>query len=628
MPPARDEAGMPPAAQLEHSRRFLEIACELKLLSPDQARELALEVESGSVPASQLTLQRGLLTATQIDIVATLCAPRDAVPGYEALGLIGHGGMGVVYRARQLALSRLVALKTVQIGQLTEPAAVKRFEQEATLAARLAHPHIVTVFDFGRHAGRVFYAMELIEGEDADRLVRRAGPLEEALAWSIVRQAAAGLAHAQELAIVHRDIKPANLLLVQPPAGFPLPPGVPLVKIADFGLARLTQDEQQRTRLTADASAVGSLLYMAPEQLEAEATDARADIYALGATAYHLLAGQPPLATKTPPQIMAAKLTGKIPDPRDLMPQLSADSAELVLMLMALDPGRRPASYADVIARIDRLPAKCAASSAGGWLPPARPLQAAVHSAQTGTAPALAAPTVALTSAAPRRSRRTAIVVAVGAIVALLLAIGLAWIFIRPPAIERDLVPTGRGQYLFDGQQIDQWLPLSGGWFPQADEEGGLVLEGTGNVRRQIALSGAVGRPELLTHYRLILFVYLREAEAVEVQFDLANTERDAPRQLVRITPEGSRLGRRDGENAAPRFTSELVPLAVAAERPHVVQIERHSTGWWVFVDEQPIGAVRGTSAAPAAEFRVRAHGGAIWISDVTVEELARPPTQ
>jgi hypothetical protein len=367
---------------------------------------------------------------------------------------------------------------------------------------------------------------------------------------------------------------------------------------------------------------------MAPEQLEAEATDARADIYALGATAYHLLAGQPPLAGKTPPQIMAAKLTGKIPDPRGLAPQLSAESAELVLALMALDPGRRPAGYGEVIARIDALPTKCAAASAGGWLAPARSLHAAVHSAQTSTAPAVAAPTVPLLpNAAPRRSRRKAMFIAAGAIFALLVLVALAALALRPPAIERDLVPTGRGQYLFDGQQIDQWLPLSGGWFPQTDEEGGLVLEGTGNVRRQIAISGAGGRPELLTHYRLILFVYLRESSAVEIQFDLANHQRNPARQLVRITPEGSRLGRRAGENVEPRYAGELVPHAVSSERPHVVQIERHSQGWWVLVDDQPIGAVRGTIAAPASEFRVHVEGKAAWISDVTVEELGAAAT-
>jgi hypothetical protein len=615
-----------PAAQLEHSRRFLEVACELKMLAADQAREIAQEAETRSVLASQLTLQRGLLSAAQIDIVETLCAPRAVVPGYEALGLIGYGGMGVVYRARQLALARSVALKTVLLSELSDPSALKRFEQEATLAARLAHPHIVTVYDFGRHAGRLFYAMELVEGEDAERLVRRAGALDEQLSWSIVRQAAAGLAHAQELEIVHRDIKPANLLLVQPPAGFPLPAGVPLVKIADFGLARLAQDEQQRTRLTADASAVGSLHYMAPEQLEAQQVDARADIYALGATAYHLLAGRPPLAERTPPQIMSAKLAGKIPDPRGIRPEISAESAELVFALMALAPDKRP-GYSEVLARIDRLPRRSAGSGGARWVPPAGAVPTAMHAAQTATAPAQVAPTVALPGA--RRSSRRRIAVALGSLASLLLlAVGVAWLVTRPPAIERDLVPTGRAAYLFNGQQIDQWLPLSGGWFPRADEEGGLVLEGTGNVRRQIALSGASGRPELLTHYRLILFVYLREASAIEVQFDLANHQRNPPRQLVRITPEGSRLGRRAGENVEPRYTGELVPLTVSSERPHVVQIERHSTGWWVLVDEQPIGAVRGTSAAPAAEFRVRVEGGSAWISDVTVEELAGPPTQ
>src|SRR5262249_28528733 len=148
----------------------------------------------------------------------------------------------------------------------------------------------------GRHEGRLYFAMELVEGEDVEQRVEQRGPLDEATAWGLARQAASGLAHAAGFGIVHRDVKPANLLLVEPPAGFPLPHGLPLVKIADFGLAFLAEEAETRTRLTATNATVGSPHYMPPEQLEGASVDVRADIYALGATVYHMLAGQPPFA--------------------------------------------------------------------------------------------------------------------------------------------------------------------------------------------------------------------------------------------------------------------------------------------------------------------------------------------
>jgi hypothetical protein len=317
--------------------------------------------------------------------------------------------------------------------------------------------------------------------------------------------------------------------------------------------------------------------------------------------------------------MMAAQLTGKIPDLRREQPSVAAESADLVRAMMALEPGDRPASYSEIIERIDRLPRLEPSSAPGSWVPPAETLRAAPHAAETAAMPLAA--TVAMPSARRSSGRRVAIVSGL-AIATVLVVIGLPWLAFRQPPIERDLVPTGRGQYLFDGQQIDQWLPLSGGWFPRTDEEGGLVLEGAGDVRRAIAIRGPDGVPVPLDFYRLTLFVYLRESSAVEVQFDLASRDRDATRQVVRVTAEGSSLGRRAGERAALQTTSPLVSLPVAADRPHVVQIERHSAGWWILVDEQLVGAVRGTTAQPADEFRIRVDGSAAWISDVVVEEL------
>ena len=171
--------------------------------------------------------------------------------------------------------------------------------KKAQALARLTHPHIVAAYDFGRHEGRLYFAMELVIGEDADKLIRRKGALDEWAVWGMVRQAAAGLAHAAHHGIVHRDIKPANLLLVDPPMGFPLPAGLPMVKIADFGLAQLAASTDERTRLTSVGDAVGSPNYMSPEQMLGGPVDLRTDIFSLGASAFHMLTGKPPQAGKT-----------------------------------------------------------------------------------------------------------------------------------------------------------------------------------------------------------------------------------------------------------------------------------------------------------------------------------------
>ncbi len=180
---------------------------------------------------------------------------------------------------RQKSLDRIVAIKTILVSQMHDQTSLARFEQEALAVARLRHPNIVAAFDFGRHQGRLYFVMELIEGVDVEKTIEQEGPLAEGVAWKLVRQAAAGLSHAAAAGIIHRDIKPANLLLVEPPSGFELPGGLKMVKITDFGLAFLSRDVDVKTRLTQQNTAIGSPHYLAPEQLEGESFDHRVDIY-------------------------------------------------------------------------------------------------------------------------------------------------------------------------------------------------------------------------------------------------------------------------------------------------------------------------------------------------------------
>ncbi|HEX6884409.1 MAG TPA: serine/threonine-protein kinase [Planctomycetota bacterium] len=212
-------------------------------------------------------------------------------PALEILEVLGQGGMGVVYRARQKELGRAVALKLLWTHAGPGVAVEERFLREARALARLAHPHIVGVHDFGRAGAHLYLVLELVEGESLRQLLAR-GRVEPAQALAIVAQTCAALQYAHDQGVVHRDVKPENILLDR--AG--------QVKIADFGLARVLAGEAPPARLTRATQAMGTPQYMAPEQIERPlAVDHRADIFSLGVVFYELLTGELPLGRFAPP---------------------------------------------------------------------------------------------------------------------------------------------------------------------------------------------------------------------------------------------------------------------------------------------------------------------------------------
>ena len=172
-------------------RDFLSIATTHSLLGTELAEQLQQEASRSDETVESLVTRQNLLTAVEMDIVQTLSRPTDVVPGYELLSVIGHGGMGVVYRAKQKTLDRTVAIKTILVGQMSDPQMATRFEQEARAVARLQHPNIIAAIDFGQHEGRLFFVMELVEGEDLETLIGRqqkselGGSASETLAWGL-----------------------------------------------------------------------------------------------------------------------------------------------------------------------------------------------------------------------------------------------------------------------------------------------------------------------------------------------------------------------------------------------------------------------------------------------------------
>jgi RNA polymerase sigma factor (sigma-70 family) len=232
--------------------------------------------------------------------------PWPELPGYEIFSVLGQGGMGVVYKARQTKLNRVLALKTIRGRGASPPddqRLVQRFRREARILASLSHPNIVQVFEFAQVGQDYVLATEYVEGIDLQRLVQQTGPLPVAQACELARQMAEGLAYVHKRGLIHRDIKPSNVMLAGPPetaGGTAGMAGTPpfCVKILDFGVARLhplAGPGSAPTALTSAGEFLGTPAYAAPEQMtDARAVDARADLYSLGCTLYYLLTARPP----------------------------------------------------------------------------------------------------------------------------------------------------------------------------------------------------------------------------------------------------------------------------------------------------------------------------------------------
>lgn len=620
-------------------REFLTVAEELSVLSAPTVAVLRADSSAQGVPPIQLALQRALVTPTQIDIIETLCRPLEIVPGYEVLGVIGQGGMGIVFRARQISLNRDVAIKLVPLHQLAGDVAVKRFEVEAQVLAKLSHPNIVAAYDFGKHEGRLYFVMELVDGTDADHHIRRHGAFDETTAWQIVRQAAAGLAAAQQAGVVHRDVKPANILLVKPPAGYPLPPGVPLAKLGDFGLAWLTTASDERTRLTSTNVTLGSPHYMAPEQLTGDTVDWRADIYSLGATAFHLLSGLPPMSGLEITRLMALKLQGKSESLRTARPDITPTSAELVDELMAAAPQQRPQDYGVLIDRIDELIGQQGLSASRRMLmstqlsaqkkPASLPMPDPHATTRPSVRDVRQGETLVIHTAPPNLNRARLLAIAVIMLVCLVAAAAAFLKFNGPGA--PDLVPTENVISLpYQGASFNDWKRLTGSrWSIAANDEQENVLQGDGVLIRRF--------PELATpangnleHFRLELFVELHEAQAAEVHVDFPvqrAAKADDRRVVLRVTPQGSQVGLKRGDHQGWSPRSGLVPLRKTRYNQHAVRIERHSAGWYAFVDNDPVGFDFSRAGDVGHEFRLVAADGEAWFSDFVITELQSKST-
>jgi urea transport system substrate-binding protein len=292
-----------------------------------------------------------------LSVRPTVAAAWPAIPGYEIVDELGRGGMGVVYQARQRSLQRLVAVKVIDQHLAGKREVLERFEREMRVAARLAHPNLVAVHDAGQAEGVPFFIMEFVAGASLSQVVRQRGPLPVADACEVTRQAALGLQHIHEHGLVHRDVKPSNLLLT--PAG--------QVKVVDLGLALLQSESGLGEVLTTPKQSIGTLDYMAPEQWnDSHQVDFRADIYSLGCTLYHVLAGRPPFTESRYGSLlkkMWAHGNESAPPIRESRPDVPVELAAVLERMLRKDPAQRYARPAEVAAALEpfaagtRLPA-------------------------------------------------------------------------------------------------------------------------------------------------------------------------------------------------------------------------------------------------------------------------------
>ncbi len=274
--------------------------------------------------------------------VNTMAAEGSQFGDYELLEEIARGGMGVVFRARQVSLDRQVALKMILSGQLAAEQDVARFYAEAESAAQLEHPGIVPVFEVGQHDGQHFYAMGFVEGTSLmDRIAQ--GPLACTEAAEIIRQVASAVEYAHQRGVIHRDLKPANVLLDK--QGH--------VRVTDFGLAKRVDRDSQ---MTASGQVLGTPSYMPPEQAggQLEKIGPASDVYALGAVLYAMLTGRPPFQASTPVETLMQVLERDPVPPRQLDPDVDRDLDTICTKCLQKESHQRYATAQEVVAEIER----------------------------------------------------------------------------------------------------------------------------------------------------------------------------------------------------------------------------------------------------------------------------------
>jgi eukaryotic-like serine/threonine-protein kinase len=334
-------------AEPSYDSMFGKLAVEQQFVTAEELKK-ALEryrTLSKEKPQSleKLMIEMGFITRNQAirliqNIRDTSKMAANQIPGFQILGKLGQGAMAVVYKAKQLSLDRTVAVKVLPSKFTENPEYVSRFYKEGKAAALLNHPNIVQAIDVGESGGRHYFVMEYVEGKTIHDDLAAGKIFGEKEAIDIILQVASALAHAHAKNLIHRDVKPKNIMITTG--------GV--VKLADMGLARATTDIAAAQ--SEAGKAYGTPYYIAPEQIRGELDiDARADIYALGATFYHMVTGRVPFEADNPSIVMKKHLKEQLVPPDHINTTLSGGISEVIEFMMAKRKEERYASAEELI---------------------------------------------------------------------------------------------------------------------------------------------------------------------------------------------------------------------------------------------------------------------------------------
>lgn len=347
---------------------------------------------------------------------------KEVIGNFRILAKVGEGGMGNVFRGRDLMLERDVAIKSLRPELACYEEVVERFRTEAIALARLQHHNIANVFSFFAEDGQYYMVMEFVDGEPLNKLARRRGALPWREAVALVVQALHGLEHAHHAGVVHRDIKPSNMIVTADGT----------LKLMDFGIARILE----KVGLTRTGAVVGTLLYVSPEQARGGDIDARSDLYSMAVVLYELLTGRVPFDSASEFELMRAHIELPPPPPSGLIAGLPPELEDAVLCALAKNPADRFQRAELFRAELEHLLAADAADNDGArtvllelpGLPAAESKARRTTTRATAVPPPATARTQAPVAAAPSR-----LPLVIGAAVAVVAALGIgAWALLRP----------------------------------------------------------------------------------------------------------------------------------------------------------------------------------------------------